>query len=596
MARHPSKDSDTFFDEYARANTNSLWGAVIAATLARLGLRYAVISPGFRSAPLAFAFSRHPGIEAIPVLDERSAAFFALGLARQTGRATALICTSGTAAANFFPAIIEARESGTPLLALTADRPPELRHCNSGQAIDQLKLYGGYPNFQAELSMPSMDNMRLRYLRQTLVHAWERTRFPAAGPVHLNIPFRDPLTPTSNIEHPDTEIPFDPETFFSGVAPLPEVSVSLHETRGRILAKEMSSYRKGVIVVGPSQPEHAENFAKAVALISRRLGWPVLADGLNPLRNYAALLPGLISRYDILLRDTERAKQLTPDAILSIGTPPISNVLRAWLERSNARAWLLEAGQDNIDPLHLRSVPLRIDVEALAEVLDVKSRKAGSYYNHWLEADKQAGIFLNRELRRCDFNFEGKVSWLLSKSLPRTTPLFIASSMPVRDIEFFWQPGDRAIRTFFNRGANGIDGTLSTALGVAHKNKSAVLLTGDLALLHDTNGFLLCDKFRGHLSIVVINNRGGGIFEHLPIARFDPPFEEFFAMPQKVDFKKLATVYGVEYVRIKNLKELAPLMGKLPRSGIRIIEVPTDRKRDTRYRKALFKVKFLNKI
>ena len=592
MTRQPSRDSVSFFDEHTKANANSLWGAVIAATLARLGLNYAVISPGFRSAPLTLAFSRYPGIEAIPVLDERSAAFFALGLARQTSRATALICTSGTAAANFFPAIIEARESGTPLLALTADRPPEMRHCNSGQAIDQLKLYGDYPNFQAELSLPSMDNMRLRYLRQTLVHAWERTRFPAAGPVHLNIPFRDPLAPTPDEKPSDMETAFDPQTFFSGLAPLPDASISIHETQGRVLAKEMSSYRKGVIVAGPSQPENAEDFAKAVALISRKLGWPVLADGLNPLRNYAALLPGLISRYEVLLRNPEMAKQLAPDAILSIGPPPVSIVLREWLEKSNARTWLLDAGQDNIDPLHRRAVPLRFDVEALADVLMGKSRRTGSYYNHWLEADKQAGLFLNRELRRCDFNFEGKVSWLLSKALPRTTPLFIASSMPVRDVEYFWQPGNRAIRPFFNRGANGIDGTLSTAFGVAHKNKSAVLLTGDLALLHDTNGFLLGDKFRGHLSIVVINNRGGGIFENLPIARFDPPFEEFFAMPQNVDFKKLAAVYGIEYVRIKNLKELAPLIGKLPRSGIRIIEVPTDRKRDTLYRKTLFKVQF----
>ena len=589
MTRRHSKDIVSFFDEHAKANANSLWGAVIAATLDKLGLSYAVISPGFRSAPLAFAFSRHPGIEAIPVLDERSAAFFALGLARQTGRATVLICTSGTAAANFFPAIIEASEGEVPLLALTADRPPEMRHCNSGQAIDQLKLYGGYPNFQAELSMPSVDNMRLRYLRQTLVHAWDRTRYPAAGPVHLNVPFRDPLAPTSNEEFPDTETTFDPETFFSDLAPLPDASISIRKTQSRVLAKEMSSYRKGVIVAGPSQPECAEDFVKAVALISRKLGWPVLADGLNPLRNYAALLPGLISRYDLLLRNPEKSKKLLPDAVLSIGPPPVSNVLRVWLEISDARTWLLDVGQDNIDPLHRRAVPLRFDVEALADVLESKSRRAGSYYNHWLEADKQAGLFLNRELRRCDFNFEGKISWLLSKSLPRTTPLFIASSMPVRDVEFFWQPGNRAIRPFFSRGANGIDGTLSTALGVAHNNKSAVLLTGDLALLHDTNGFLLGDKFRGHLSIVVINNRGGGIFENLPIARFDPPFEEYFAMPQNVDFKKLAAVYEVGYVRIKNLKELAPLMGKLPRSGIRIIEVPTDRKRDTRYRKALFK-------
>ena len=592
MPRSSSRGYAIFFDKDARANTNSLWGSIIAATLAKLGLRYAVISPGYRSTPLAFAFSRHPDIEAIPALDERSAAFFALGLARQTRKATALICTSGTAAANFFPAIIEAKESKTPLLALTADRPPEMRHCHAGQAIDQLKLYGGYPNFHAELSMPSVENMRLRYLRQTIVHAWERTRFPAAGPVHLNVPFSEPLAPESGKEHLELDDSFEPETFFSAVKPLPEVSVSLRDNHDCALAEEMSGYSKGIIVVGSSQPDNPEDFAKAVGVIARKLGWPVLADSLNPLRNYAGLIPGLICRYDTILRNPQIARRLTPDAVLSIGPLPISVKLRAWLEKSNVRTWLLDPGSDNIDPIHSKAIPLRIGVEALSNVFNGKARRAGSYHRLWTEADKQAGLFLNRELKRCDFNFEGKIAWLMSKTIPRATPLFIASSMPVRDAEFFWQPGNRAIRPFFNRGANGIDGTLSTALGVAHKNKSSVLLTGDLALLHDTNGFLLGDKFRGHLSIVVVNNHGGGIFEHLPIARFNPPFEEFFAMGQNVDFKKLSAVYGVEYIRIKNLRELVPLMRKLPRSGIRIIEVPTDRKRDTRYRKALFKAQF----
>jgi 2-succinyl-5-enolpyruvyl-6-hydroxy-3-cyclohexene-1-carboxylate synthase len=199
-------------------NTNTVWASILAETLKHLGLSTAVICPGSRSTPLAVAFAQHQEIEAIPVLDERSAAFFALGIAKATGRPTVLVCTSGTAGANFYPAVIEARESRVPLLILTADRPPELRDCHSGQTIDQLKLYGTYPNWQTELSTPSVEISRLRYLRQTVVHAWERSLFPTPGPVHLNIPLRDPLAPISQLTPDTIPSPFELKDFFTSLS------------------------------------------------------------------------------------------------------------------------------------------------------------------------------------------------------------------------------------------------------------------------------------------------------------------------------------------------------------------------------------------
>src|SRR5688500_16189617 len=261
-------------------NLNSLWASVLVETLARCGVSRAVISPGSRSTPLAFAFARHSEIEAIPVLDERTAAFFALGLAKQRLQSVALVCTSGTATANFFPAIIEAYESGVPLLVLTADRPPELRACGSGQTIDQQKIYGGYVNFYHELATPELTEAQLRYLRQTVAHATLRTLAPVAGAVHLNVPFRDPLPPLEDggVASRVAES-FDWQFFFSHLAP---VAAALPASVPPTIVSDVH----GAIVVGPTQPGNVEAYVRAVGEIAQRLGWPVLADALSPLRHH----------------------------------------------------------------------------------------------------------------------------------------------------------------------------------------------------------------------------------------------------------------------------------------------------------------------
>ncbi len=571
------------FDQFSYANTNSIWGALCVEVLARLGLRHAVIAPGSRSAPLTFAFSRHRDIETLPVLDERSASFFALGLARKIHRPVAVVCTSGTAAANFYPAIIEARESQIPLIVMTADRPPELRHCHSGQSIDQQKIFGTYPNIQIELSTPSLETARLKYLRQTLVHCWERCRFPTPGPVHLNFPFREPLAPIE--EEGPLAFPHELDllSLINNIEPLCDSKMTINPTLENGISEKMESFRQGLIIVGPNQPENPEKFSSDIGIIAKRLGWPTLADGLSPLRNYANSNPYLITHYHYTLSHPDLRHGLRPSTVLSIGPLPSSKILRSWLEKFNARTWVLDQSYDNVDALHRDATPLRMSVAALAQTLQDRSPRSTGFCNNWIAAEKKISRILNKELKKCKFPFEGKIAWVMSKIMPRGTPLFIANSMPVRDVEYFWTANNRQVQPFFNRGANGIDGTLSTALGIAHANKKAVLLTGDLALLHDTNGFLTNSQFKGHLTIVLINNSGGGIFEQLPIAKFNPPFEEYFATPQDINFKKLAEVYKVSHFRVKNLDQLRDKLRKLPSSGLRILEVITNRKKDTRY-------------
>jgi 2-succinyl-5-enolpyruvyl-6-hydroxy-3-cyclohexene-1-carboxylate synthase len=546
-------------------------------------VRRAVISPGSRSTPLTMALARSEGITAVPVLDERSAGFFALGLAKASGRPVALVCTSGTAAANYLPAIVEAREAGVRLLVLTADRPAELRACSSGQTIDQVKLYGGYVSHFHELPLPEASLPVLRALRQAVVHALERTSFPSPGPVHLNVPLRDPLAPVADEGAAAQAVAgTDWEQFFAQVAE--PARVALH---GEIPPVHADVH--GVIVVGPA---HQVTFnAAAVSEIARRLGWPVLADGLSTLRQSAVRVPNLVTTYDSILRDPVQAERLKPEMVLAIGAWPSSKVLRGWLESSGARIWQIDSGDDNRDGLHGRTRRVRTSLSVLAAALPVATEPSG-YTVMWTRREAGVRAELDLRLEKETALFEPKAAWLLARHLPMGTPVVLGNSMPVRDVEYVWPPGERALRTWCNRGANGIDGTLSTALGIAEAaGRPTVLLTGDLAFLHDANGLLLRRHFRSSLTVVVINNDGGGIFEHLPITQYDPPFEEFFATPQSVDLAALCAAHSVAHELVPDWERFTALISTLPATGLRVLEVRTDRKRDAAGRRALLDVK-----
>ena len=601
-------------------NINTLWGSVLVETFHRLGLTTAIICPGSRSTPLTVAFAQHSNIETIPILDERSAAFFALGIGKKLGKPAVLVCTSGTAGANFYPAVIEAKESRVPLIILTADRPPQLRHCHAGQTIDQLKLYGNYPNWQVELALPVADLAMLCYLRQNIIHAWERAFFPVRGVVHLNLPFDEPLAPTIQPELADFKAKFPTQEFFSHISPpivgavRPSGSTvcSTGETPLRVqhfaqvgepaqrkcfTATQLShepplhldinqwrSRQKGIIIAGLAQPDEPETYCQAIANLGQTLQFPVLAEALSPLRNYASLNPYLVSTYDLILRNTSLDEQLTPEIVIQIGELPTSKELRSWLSKIQAQRWIIEPTSENFDSLHSNTIHLRFSVEELSAYSAKEfliNNSSTNYLKQWLKAENSVIKAVRNTMDSLSFLYEGKTAWLLSQYLPPNTPLFIANSMSVRNAEFFWQPNDSQVIPYFNRGANGIDGTLSTALGIAHRHQSAVLLTGDLAFLHDTNGCLINNHFQGHLTIILINNNGGGIFEILPIAQFDPPFEDYFATPQSINFEKLCATHKIAYQLIKNWQQLQQLINPLPQQGIRLLELQTNRKLDT---------------
>ncbi|MFA5262791.1 MAG: 2-succinyl-5-enolpyruvyl-6-hydroxy-3-cyclohexene-1-carboxylic-acid synthase [Opitutaceae bacterium] len=562
-------------------NRNTLWCSVMVETLVRRGLTCAVTSPGSRCTALTTAFARHSEVESIPVLDERSAAFFALGIAKRQRRPVALVCTSGTAAANYMPAIVEAKESGVPLIVLTADRPPEMRACSSGQTIDQQKLYGDFVTFYHEFAIPEPDIALLRYLRQTVARAYDRSLFPVSGPVHLNCPFRDPLHPAPEEGIESLREGLEAESFWRHLleAKTPEI---------RLGSWPLPLVERGIIIAGPCVSP-TDEYVKEVCAVARRLGWPILADALSPLRHHASSAPALVAHYDSLLRSPALAQRLKPEAVLILEGLPTSRILRGWLDgMAGVPMLLLSESAENRDAQHGSTLQTHGSLESVAALLGDMDAPRTAYASDWVSADCAAHVFFGQVLTSMDEPFELKAAWLLSRNLPERTPVIVASSMPVRDIEEVWEAQSRGYEVYANRGANGIDGTISTAMGIAHRNRPAVLLTGDLSLLHDTNGFLLLSRLCGSLTIVLINNDGGGIFEHLPIAEHEEFFEAYFATPQKAGFSELAHAYGANHKFVRDWDHFIHALHKLPESGVHIMEVRTDRKADAARRKRYF--------
>jgi 2-succinyl-5-enolpyruvyl-6-hydroxy-3-cyclohexene-1-carboxylate synthase len=564
------------FDSLSLSNINSAVGAFVFEVLARLGVEAVVTSPGSRSTPLTFAASRNSKLDTVSILDERSAGFFALGRAKASCKPVVLICTSGTAAANFLPAIIEAQLSKVPLIVFTADRPLELRHCSAGQVIDQVKLFGDHVSLFRELAEPKNTHTYFEYIRQTLVHVVHHSMGLQAGPQHLNFSFREPLSPDKKTA---------PIVSAEDLNELANVVVKLSDSSHPkvsiepLLLEKLVSHRKGIILVGTYESNYQDAlFVEQLAIISKKLGWPILSDVLNPSRNHSNHFSTLITHYDAFLRDSHLAHRLFPAAILQIGKLPTSKVLSAWIQASNAQRFLLNESYENRDPLHGLSVPLLGDLETLSGRL-AESQMDAQWVKDWSASESLYEQSIEEDMLNMSDCFEGKIAHILSTNLPSKSAVFLANSMSVRYAESFWKQNNSQYRIFFNRGANGIDGTLSTALGVAHKGVHTILLTGDLAFLHDSNGLLFAANLKGSLTVIIVNNGGGGIFEHLPISEHES-FEEFFATPQNVCFQNLSNAHKLSYVQLTDLAKLTDLLNEEFTKGVRIIEILTDRKLD----------------
>ncbi len=533
--------------------------------LARCGMSDACTSPGSRSTPIVLSLARTPQLRCHSHIDERTAGFFALGLAKASGRPVAIACSSGTAAAELAPAVIEAAHARVPLIVLTADRPPELRDVGAGQTIDQIKLYGDAAKWFVEVGTHEATPARVRWMRALACRAFWTAGEGRPGPVHLNLPLREPLVlgaplPADEGGRRDRRpwvarlvVPMVAEPAAVPIAPAP----------------------RSVIVAGRDERDPA--LGEAIAAFATAAGYPLLADPLSGARRG----PAAISHYDALLRDERFAAELRPELVLRIGDLPTSKPLRAWLaslgEGTEQVAFDAEGAWH--DPDGVVGTRVAAHPRAALAALAPEHRGAGeqAWLQRWRTADDAAAGAIAATLG--DELSEPRVAAELVAALDAPATLFVASSMPVRDVETFAAARDGGPRLLSNRGANGIDGTVAAALGVAAAGEGPVVLhIGDVTLAYDVGALLSARRLGLSLTIVLVNNDGGGIFDFLPVAGETDAFEQHIATPHGLDFAKAAALYDAGHTLVRDVAGLrAALADATSATGVTIIEVRTNR-------------------
>ena len=553
-------------------DTDALLAAFVDE-LARCGLRDACTSPGSRCAPLVLALARESRLRCHSHIDERSAAFFALGAAKASRRPVALTCTSGTAVAELLPAVVEAHEARVPLIVLSADRPPELREVGAGQTIDQLGIFGAFAKWFFDVGV--LEGARQRWLRTLACRAWWTALDGRPGVVHLNVALREPLV---------SDAPPAPPAGGGRPDGRPLVTRSparlLHPEDDRSLTEAIASCRRGVLVAG--RHERDTPLGAAAAGFCARAGWPLLADPLSRARRGAAA----IAHYDALLRVEGFGERLRPEIVLRVGDLPTSKPLRAWL------AAMPEVPQAAIDAEGLWQDPdaalCRVFSLEPAAALAALRAPSGDpdWLAEWRRADELAAEAIGGALAGGEDLSEPRVAAELGVLLPERATLFVASSMPVRDIESFWPARADPPRALCNRGANGIDGTVSSAFGaaaVAGPDEPVVLLIGDVALAHDIGALLAASRLELKLTIVLLNNGGGAIFDFLavsraPLALQEDRYERHIATPTGLDFARAADLYGLEHEPVGDAPALrAALERALASRASTLIEVSSER-------------------
>jgi 2-succinyl-5-enolpyruvyl-6-hydroxy-3-cyclohexene-1-carboxylate synthase len=553
------------------------WVVEIAQSLAAHGVKDVVVCPGSRSTPLALAVARHPALRVWMHLDERSAGFFALGIARARHRPAAVLCTSGTAVANLLPAVVEAHLARVPLLLLTADRPPELRDNGAPQTIDQIGIFGRNVRWFIDLPVPQMT--LLPFLRATLGRAIGLTQSAPAGPVHLNLPFREPLVPdrslmTTLLAQTPSSVQVTPARRMLGGAELATLASSLIE------------YRRGLIIAGPDCPA---DLGSLLTILAHRLRFPVLADPLSGVRYGLHTDDYILGAYDAFLRDERFVTHYAPEVVLRFGAMPTSKPLLLYLQHHpQARQLVIDGGAGWREPTSLAREHLQVDEHwfclALADALASSQREGPTLWlRAWQTAEQTARTTIQAHLLAQETISEPGLFARLGTWLPNGTTLFVGNSMPVRDCDTFLAPRSTPLYVIGNRGANGIDGLVSTALGLAAGDATPlVMVLGDLSLIHDTNGLIAARLHRLNATILLINNDGGGIFSFLPQASETDQFELLFGTPHGTDFAPLAALYGAQYTLASDWATVHTALQNSFAGGLHLIEIRTRRDQNVR--------------
>lgn len=532
-------------------NENVIWSNTIANECMKLGVKYACIGAGSRSTPLTLAFAKSK-IISLPFVDERSAGFFALGIAKYSGKPVVLICTSGTALANFYPAVLEAFYNRVPLLILSADRPHELRKSGANQTMDQIKFFGSHVRYFEDFPTPDAQPLPESYrgLRTSISRAYAVASSTPMGPVHLNFPFRKPLEPIASRRKFDPSL-LDSETLEGRSDPY------LNTLRGKLvldpsiitmLIEKFQSIEKGIIIAGPKLL--GVEYQKELLDFADFFKYPVLADPSSSIR-YGTDSDFVISSYETFLSKNT----LKCDIILILENPPTSTFLLRFLNNSSAEKIVI-CDSEGKDSSLTASLVLNTDPKSFfSACIKNNGKREVKWIDSWKTLDKQTITRIN-SLTQDNF-FEGSILQKIFSQLNNESYLFIGNSLSIRHMDQFVFKTDKKVHVYCNRGLSGIDGTISSASGISFASGEKVhLILGDLSFYHDITALLQLMKFDVDLNVYLMNNKGGGIFHRLPISQFEPEFTQYFVTPQEIDFSKIVEAFGLEYEEIKTLSQI----------------------------------------
>jgi 2-succinyl-5-enolpyruvyl-6-hydroxy-3-cyclohexene-1-carboxylate synthase len=562
---------------FKHTNINSFWGYLIIEELIRNGVDYFCISPGSRSTPLTIAVADNAKAQSVVCYDERGAAFHALGYAKATGKPAVLICTSGSALANYFPAIVEANQTNTPLIILSADRPPELRATGANQTIDQVKIFGDYVKWFFDLPAPNTD-INPGFLLTTVDQAVSQVNSYEKGPVHLNCMFRKPLEP---IKSPiPAEYINKMEAWESQTTPYTQIiSAELKFSENDIaqIANLINDAQRGIIAIGRLNPDiQISDLIKMVV----KLNWPIMADITSGIKTCSEL-PNLIRYFDQILLKRELNPEINPDLILHLGAPLTSKrfLKFASVQKNIKYVHITDTDKRN-DPEHIVTHRFIADMNTICKNLAHQiNPKPNDKLDLLKSHDKKITEIVDNIFKNQEKVTEISTAKIISKRLPSEQVLFLGNSMPIRDFDMYADFKNLPVQVGSNRGASGIDGTLASAIGYAvGHNKAVTLVLGDLALIHDLNSLSQLSAVNQQIIVIVINNSGGGIFSFLPVSDYDDVFEPFFGTPHGITFDQAAQMFGLEYANPATDDELLKIYNSFTVNKKSVlIEVTTNR-------------------